>query len=260
MIDQINTSSTPSPKDSFLSNSKVYHTKPIRPPRSNASRSQRDAPTPATLTAEALANLPSTDKNEAAAHIIKEFLHRLPDPENPSNSPPYTDLDILEAEFHHHHYCDDDDDAAKEGSIASTPTPKAPNTPRKVKPEIRHYNEADILPYSPTRRLSTTIPSTQPPQSHRLLLSTRDMHLYHRFQVMLSSEKYADFWRHRACLTLQYDKDKRVALFVGVHTQAHAVEIHGHMLWLRNKWFGLGVGLFYHVMGSEDGEDGKEKD
>lgn len=245
MIDQYNTSSTQSPRDSFLSDTNAYHAKPIPSPRSYASclrtaPSQSDAPKPATLTAEALADLSSADKNEAATYKIiriKDFLHRLPDPEDPSNSPPDTDLDILEAEFEErcHHY--------KTEFTSSTPTARFsrdPDPPLKAKPQ--------------TRRLSTTIPQTSP-QPYHTPLCPQDMHLYHRFQLMQSAEPYAEFWRHRAWLTLQYDKDQKVALFVGVDTKEHAIEIHRHMLWLRDKWLGRGCGLFYHVMGFEDDEE-----
>jgi len=238
-------SSTQSPRDSFFSYPNAHHTEPIRPPRSNASRSQKEKSNPAILTAEALTKLSSTDKHEAAAYNIARingFLHRLTDPEDPSNSPPDTDLDILEAE-HQNHYDDDDDERA---SVPS-PTPKVPNKPRKVRPHTRHHCEDDTLLSSPTERLSTV--TTANPHPHHTPLLPHDMHLWYRFQTMQSEETYAQFWRHKAWLTLQYDSDKRVALFVGVNTREHAVMIHKHMLWLRDKWLGMGCGLFYHVMG-----------
>ncbi|KAH0288189.1 hypothetical protein M436DRAFT_82763 [Aureobasidium namibiae CBS 147.97] len=245
-------SSTQSPRDSFFSNPTAHYTEPIRPPRSNASRSQKEKSNPATLTAEALTKLSSSDKNEAATYQstrIKDFLHRLPDPEDPSNSPPDTDLDILEAEFQNRYYCN-----AKKDSTPSTPTSppigkssRVPDKPTKAKPQT-HDCEDDALPSSPTARLSSARPRAIP-QPHHIPLLSQDMHLYHRFQTMQSEEVYAQFWRHKAWLTLSYDKDEKVALFVGVDTKEHAVMIHKHMLWLRDKWLGLGCGLFYHVMG-----------
>lgn len=267
MIDRYDNSSTKSPHDSLLGDPNVHHTEPLRPPRSNAPRlrissSQKEAPIPATLTAEALARLPSTDKNEAAAYKIarvKDFLHRLPDPEDPSNSPPDTDLDILEAEYRNHYYDDDDDDDndAREASIPSTPTLKGPNTPRKTKPQPRHYTGEDTFRCSPTCRPST-VSSAIPSRRHHTPLFPQDMHLWYRFQNMQAEEPYAEFWRHRASLTLRYDKDQKVALFVGVDTKEHARKIHGHMLWLRDKWLGTGTGLFYHVLGFEGGEAAQE--
>ena len=258
MIDQNNMSSTQSPRDSFFSDPNAHHTKPIRPPRSNASRlqtpaAQKDAPKSAVLTVEALTDLSPADNDEVATYKntrIKDFLHRLPDPEDPSNSPPDTDLDILEAE-HQNHYDDDNDD--EEASVPS-PTPKVPNKPRKVRPHTRHHCEDNTLPSSPTARLSNARPQARP-QPHHTPLAPRDMHLWYRFQTMQSEETYAQFWRHKAWLTLQYDSNKRVALFVGVDTKEHAVKIHKHMLWLRDKWLGTRCGLFYHVMGFEDDEE-----
>ena len=46
-------------------------------------------------------------------------------------------------------------------------------------------------------------------------------------------------------------------MFVGVDDQEHGFRIHRHMVWLRDKWLGK-VGLFYHVMEYEDGEEGKK--
>ena len=255
MIDQYKMSSTQSPRDSFMSDPNAHRTKPIRPPRSKASRSQascsqKHAPSPATLTAEALTNLSPTNNDEAVTYKntrIKDFLHRLPDPEDPSNSHPDTDLDILEAEYENHYNNYD----AKDDSVPSTPTTRVPSKPRKTKPHTRHHCEDDTLPSSPTARLSNARPHANP-QPHHTPLAPQDMHLWYRFQTMRSEETYAQFWRHKAWLTLQYDSDQRVALFVGVDTKEHAVMIHKHMLWLRDKWLGMGCGLFYHVMGFEN--------
>ncbi|CAD0086645.1 unnamed protein product [Aureobasidium vineae] len=83
MANQYTTLSTQSPQDSFLSDSTVRHSKAIRPPRSQASRSQKQQPKPTTLTAEALAMLEPTNKIQTAAYYynrIKDFINQLPAP------------------------------------------------------------------------------------------------------------------------------------------------------------------------------------
>jgi hypothetical protein len=219
MTDQSNTLSAQSLQDSLLSDPNAHYTKPLRPPRSNASRSQKDAPKPTALTAEALAKLPPKDSNQAAVYKftrIKKFLHRLPDPEDLCN-------------------------------IFAHPYPDT----RTEEPQPYHY-ETDSLPSSPTQRLSKAKPKAKP--HHHIPLASSDMHLWQRFQKMQCEEKYAEFHRHRAWLTLQYAEDGKVAMFVGVDDQEHGFRIHRHMVWLRDKWLGK-VGLFYHVMEYEAGDD-----
>ena len=195
MIDQNNMSSTQSPRDSFFSDPNAHHTKPIRPPRSNASRlqtpaAQKDAPKSAVLTVEALTDLSPADNDEVATYKntrIKDFLHRLPDPEDPSNSPPDTDLDILEAEYENHYNNYD----AKDDSVPSTPTTRVPNKPIKTKPHTRHHYEETVLPSSPTQRLSSAKPHAKPkPQPYHTPLLPQDMHLWYRFQTMQSCLLY----------------------------------------------------------------------
>lgn len=84
------------------------------------------------------------------------------------------------------------------------------------------------------------------------------MHIYKRFQEMRCTEPHAEFHRHKAWLTLQYSADGKVSMYVGIEDEEHAYRIHKHMLWLRDKWLGCEVGLFYYVMGQED--DGREAD
>lgn len=45
-------------------------------------------------------------------------------------------------------------------------------------------------------------------------------------------------------------------MYVGIEDEEHANRIHKHMLWLRDKWLGLEVQLFYYFMEYED--DGRE--
>jgi hypothetical protein len=171
-----------------------------------------------------LAKLSPPNSNQAAVYKfirIKEFIHRLPDPKDLCNvsSHPYPDIWASESQTHH--------------------------------------SEDDSTPSSPTQRLSKAKPTTKTKTHHHTPLSPSDMHLWHRFQKMQYEEKHAEFHRHRAWLTLQYDKDGKVAMFVGVDDKEHGFRIHRHMVWLRDKWLGK-VGLFYHVMEYEDGEEGKK--
>ncbi|KAG9655105.1 hypothetical protein KCU95_g12367, partial [Aureobasidium melanogenum] len=77
-------------------------------------------------------------------------------------------------------------------------------------------------------------------------------HIYDRFQEMRCTEPHAEFHRHKAWLTLQYSTDEKVGMYVGVEDKEHAYRIHKHMLWLRDKWLGYEVGLFYYFMVYED--------
>lgn len=82
MDSQHNTSTTQSLKDSFLSDTTAYHSKPIRPPRSQASRSQKTVPEPTPLSPEALSKLKPKDEDQATLYTharIVHFLRGLPD-------------------------------------------------------------------------------------------------------------------------------------------------------------------------------------
>jgi hypothetical protein len=220
MADQDKTSSTQSLQDSFLSDPNAHHTKPIQPPRSNASRSQagrsqKQTFKHATLTAEALAALSPKDKNQTAVakHTrIKEFLYRLPDPEDTCNEPPYPD-----------------------------PTAKLPK---------QWYQD-------PTTISHTLHTIRDQLREHNTSFLPSDMHLWHRYQKMLKEEEYAQFCRHKAWLSLQYSEHhgQKVTLFVGVDNFEHRFEIHRQMVWLRDKWLGVEVELSWHVV--HYGDNGK---
>lgn len=83
-------------------------------------------------------------------------------------------------------------------------------------------------------------------------------HIYNRFEEMRRTEPHAEFHHHQAWLTLEYGKDGKVGMYVGVEDEEHADRIHKHMLWLRDKWLGYEVGLFYYFLEYE--EDGREED
>jgi hypothetical protein len=172
MTNQDQTSSTLSLQDSFLSDPNAHHTKPIQPPRSNASRSQtsrsqKEKSKPATLTAEVLATLSPKDKNETAVskHTrVKEFLHRLPDPKDACNEGPYSYPDLSAAKLPKQWYQD--------------PTLMS-RTLHTIREQLRKHN-TPLLP--------------------------SDMHLWHRYQKMLQEEEYAQFSYHKAWLSLQYSE------------------------------------------------------
>ncbi|KAG9566984.1 hypothetical protein KCU71_g2977, partial [Aureobasidium melanogenum] len=200
MTSQHHTSITLSLQDSFLSNINAYHSKPIRPPTSQASRSQKATPKSSTLTPEALSTLKPMDGDQAAFNThsrIMDFLHKLPDiPGDPAETLPAPDFEDPERE-----------------------------------PQVHYY--------------------TPPVHPHH-------KHIYDRFQEMRCTEPHAEFHRHKAWLTLQYSTDEKVGMYVGVEDREHAFRIHKHMLWLRDKWLGYEVGLFYYFMEYED--DGREAD
>jgi hypothetical protein len=223
MTNQHNASSSQSLQDSFISDPNAHYTKPIQPPRSNASRShagrlQTETPKPATLTAEALATLSPKDKNQAAVskhNRVKEFLHRLLDPEDSSNAPPYPD--------------------------SNTQTAKLPK---------QWYQDPTMI----SRTLHTIRDQLR---THHTPLLPSDMHLWHRYQKMLYEEEYAQFHRHKAWLSLQYSEyhGQKVTLFVGMDNFEHGFKIHKQMVSLRDKWLGVEVGLSWHVVHYQD--DGK---
>ncbi|KAH0371592.1 hypothetical protein KCU65_g1781, partial [Aureobasidium melanogenum] len=204
MSNEHRTVTTQSLKDSFLTNTNAYHSKPIRPPTSHASRSQKPTPPSSTLTSEALSTLQPMDENQAAFHThsrIIHFLHNLPDP--PTDP-------------------------------TGAPLPSKNFEPAESKSQIHYY----VPPIHPHHK-----------------------HIFHRFSEMRKTEPHAEFHRHKAWLTLEYGKDGKVGLYVGVEDEEHADRIHKHMLWLRDKWLGYEVGLFYHFVeyeddGREDEEDG----
>jgi hypothetical protein len=222
MTNQDKISSTQSLQDSFVSDPNAHHTKPIQPPRSKASRtqagrSQKQTLEPTTLTAEALATLSPKDKNEAAVSKytrVKEFLHRLPDPEDACNEGPYSYPDLSAAKLPKQWYQD--------------PT-MISRTLHTIRDQLREHN-TPLLP--------------------------SDMHLWHRYQKMLQEEEYAQFSNHKAWLSLQYSEThQKVALLVGVDNFEHGFKIYRQMVWLRDKWLGVEVGLSWHVV--QYGNDGK---
>ncbi|KAH0354372.1 hypothetical protein KCU81_g1392, partial [Aureobasidium melanogenum] len=198
MATQHNTSTTQSLRDSFLTNTNAYHSKPIHPPTSQASRSQKTTTEPRTLTPEALSTLKPMDEDQAALYThsrIIHFLHNLPDPPTDPT-----------------------------GEILPTPDFKYAESEPQV-----HYYTPPIHPH------------------HK--------HICDRFEEMRRTEPHAEFHRHKAWLTLEYGKDGKVGMYVGVEDEAHADRIHKHMLWLRDKWLGYEVGLFYHYIEYEDDDD-----
>jgi hypothetical protein len=172
------------------------------------------------LTAENLAKLSPKDSNQAAVYKhtrIIEWIHRLPDPEDACNDPVYPYPDTRATEPQSQHY------------EAMLPSPTTPNLDLGARRPQTHYNTP---------------------------LSRCDMHIWHRFQKMRRHDRYAQFPRHKAWLTLQYVEDEKVALFVGIENEEHGLRIHRQMVWLRDKWLGVEVGLSYHIVEYEDRDEG----
>jgi hypothetical protein len=174
------------------------------------------------LTAENLAKLSPKDENEAAVYKhtrIIEWIHRLPDPEDACNEPVYPYLDTQATESQPQHY-------------------------------------ADKLPTCPTSNISKAEKEGKAQTHYHTPLSSRDMHIWRRFQNMRRQDVYAQFHRHGAWLTLQYAEDEKVAMFVGIENEEYGLRIHRQMIWLRDKWLGVDVGLSYHVMEYEERDEG----
>jgi hypothetical protein len=172
MTNQDKISSTQSLQDSFVSNPNAHHTKPIQPPRSKGSRSQtarlpKETPKPATLTAEALATLSPKDKNETAASKYTRAKEFL-------------------------HRLPDPKDACNEGPY-SYPDMSAANPPKQW------YQDPTLM----SRTLHTI---REQLRKHNTPLLPSNMHLWHRYQIMLQEEEYAQFSNHKAWLSLQYSK------------------------------------------------------
>jgi hypothetical protein len=177
------------------------------------------------LTAENLAKLSPKDENEAAVYKhtrIIEWIHRLPDPEDACNDPVYPYLDTQATESQPQHYVD---------KLPTCPTSNIAKAEKEGKAQTHHY-----IPLSPY-----------------------DMHIWRRFQKMRRQDVYAQFHRHGAWLTLQYAEDGKVAMFVGIDDEEHGSRIHRQMVWLRDKWLGVEVGLSYHVVEYEERDEGKEE-
>jgi hypothetical protein len=174
------------------------------------------------LTAENLAKLSSEHTTQADIYkqtSIMEWIHRLPDPEDACNDPVYPYLD----------------------------TPATESQPQ-------HY--ADKLPTCPTSNISNAEKEGKAQTHYHTPLSPCDMHIWRRFHKMRWQDEYAQFHRHGAWLTLQYAEDKRVAMSVGIDDEEHGLRIHRQMVWLRDKWLGVEVGLSYYVMEYEERDEG----
>ncbi|CAD0109743.1 unnamed protein product [Aureobasidium uvarum] len=201
MANQCTTSSTQSPRDSFISDSTVRLSKPVCLLRSQASRSQKEQAKATTLTAEALAMLEPTNKMHTAAYNhnrIKNFINQLPAPDT---SPEHDES-----------------------------------------PDAIHYPDLTTLAKETEGQTHYYTPPFHP----------HHMHIYNRFQEMRREEPWAEFHTHNAWLSLEYSENGNVCMYVGVGDMQHHDGITKHMIWLRDKWLGVEVGISYYLMEYED--------